>query len=83
LLATLFSFTARGGFVGCFRRALPLGVLAPAVFRFPPLPAWAARLRAPMRLVDGVFLSPFFLPLFFAMAVLSPGAGGRQSRSAG
>jgi hypothetical protein len=70
--ALLFSFLARG-LVGRFRRALPFGVPAAAVFRRPPLLAFAAREPAPPFLPDGVFLSPFFVPLFFAIAVFVSG----------
>jgi hypothetical protein len=74
--ALLFSFPARG-LADRLRLALALGVRAPAAFRalagfrLPPLLAFAARAAVPVRLVDA-FLSPFLLPLFFAIAGVSP-----------
>jgi hypothetical protein len=79
-LAALFSFPARAGLAGCFRRAFPFGVRAAAVFRRAPLLALATRAF----LLEEVFLSPFFVPVFFAIAVpVSACRAKRQRRSAG
>jgi len=81
-LALRFSFPARG-LTDCLRLALAFGRLAPAVLRPAPLRAFAARLPEPARLAEP-FLSPFFVPLFFAIAGVSPlGSPGSAGRSAG
>jgi hypothetical protein len=65
-----FRFPGRGGLLAFFRRALPWGVLAPAVFRLaPPLRA-VARAPAPALRLEGVFFWPRFLPLVFALFVV-------------
>jgi hypothetical protein len=65
----------RGGFVGCFRRAFPCGVFAPAVFRRPPPLRAVARRPAPALRFDGVGFCLRDLPVLFALfffAILMP-----------
>jgi hypothetical protein len=65
----VFTAPRRGVLELCFRRALPFGVFAPAVFRLPPLAAAIFRAPAPLRLREGVACCRFLVPLFFAIAV--------------
>jgi hypothetical protein len=66
-LAAFFLLPGRGGFVACFLAALPLGVLAPAVFLRPPPLRDIARRPAPERFVEGVRFWPPALRLFMAL----------------
>ena len=57
----------------------------PAALRRPPLLLFADLAPAPVFLLDGLFFSPFLVPLFFAIAGVSPigSRGVRAGRSAG
>jgi hypothetical protein len=61
----------RGGFEAFFRFALPFGVLAPAVFRFPPAVLACALAPAPRFRFGGVAFCPLLFTLFF-LAIESP-----------
>ena len=76
----VFLFPGRGGFVVFLRRALPWGVLAPAVFlrpvarcgeRRPRAVRAFARARVPALPFEGVFFWPRDFAFFFVLAISS------------
>jgi hypothetical protein len=69
--AAFLTLPRRGGLLAFLRFALPCGVLAPAVFRFPPAVLLFARAPAPDWRFDGVVFCPLLFTLFF-LAIDSP-----------
>jgi hypothetical protein len=69
--AAFLTFPDRGGLLAVLRFALPCGVLAPAVFRFPPALRLLALVPAPALRFDGVVFCPLLFTLFF-LAIDSP-----------
>ncbi|MBA2301180.1 MAG: hypothetical protein H0W08_00950 [Acidobacteria bacterium] len=63
--ADVFRLAERGGLIGCFRLALPLGVRAPAVLRRPPALRPVARAPAPVFRFGWVRFRPLLDVLFF------------------